>query len=152
MYRIKIQLFNLFISSFFFVNFIISLSYFLPLPFPFLFFIHPRFSSLTSVLPVYVYRIDIYFFLPSPSPPFISLFFLIVKSSKKYVLLFSSYYFRPHSHSDSLLLSSPIIINSSVHCSFFFLFFSFSFANNKTNYYRHACTHRKSSLVQVAYA
>lgn len=151
MYRIKIQLFNLFISSFFFVNFIISLSYFLPLPFPFLFFIHPRFSSLTSVRPVDTCTVSIFIFF-SPLPPFISLFFLIVKSSKKYVLLFSSYYFRPHSHSDSLLLSSPIIINSSVHCSFFFLFFSFSFANNKTNYYRHACTHRKSSLVQVAYA
>lgn len=132
----------------FLVNFIISFSFF--------FFIHPRFFpsfrifySCTRTVSIFnVYFICSLPLLPPP-PPFLSLDFFIVKSSKNmsYVFLFL---FSPF----ALRFSPPFLSNNYTpmifHSLFIFLFFSF--ANNKTNYYRHACTHRKSSLVQVAYA
>lgn len=128
----------------FLVNFIISFSFF--------FFYSSSLLSLASVfsIPVrvpYQYLTFILFVLLPPPPPFYLSTFSSSNRLKICPMYFSSYF--PHSLSDSLLLSSLIIIPlwSSIHCSFFF-----SFANNKTNYYRHACTHRKSSLVQVAYA
>lgn len=132
----------------FLVNFIISFSFF--------FFYSSSLLSLASVfsIPVrvpYQYLTFILFVLSpfSLPPPFLSLDFFIVKSSKNmsYVFLFL---FSPF----ALRFSPPFLSNNYTpmifHSLFIFLFFSF--ANNKTNYYRHACTHRKSSLVQVAYA
>lgn len=130
----------------FLVNFIISFSFF----FLFILASFPSFRifySCTRIVSIFnVYFICSLPLLPPP-PPFYLSTFSSSNRLKICPMYFSSYF--PHSLSDSLLLSSLIIIPlwSSIHCSFFF-----SFANNKTNYYRHACTHRKSSLVQVAYA
>lgn len=131
----------------FLVNFIISFSFF----FLFILASFPSFRifySCTRTVSIF----NVYFIcsLPLlPLPPFLSLDFFIVKSSKNmsYVFLFL---FSPF----ALRFSPPFLSNNYTpmifHSLFIFLFFSF--ANNKTNYYRHACTHRKSSLVQVAYA
>lgn len=131
----------------FLVNFIISFSFF----FLFILASVPSFRifySCTRTVSIF----NVYFIcsLPLlPLPPFLSLDFFIVKSSKNmsYVFLFL---FSPF----ALRFSPPFLSNNYTpmifHSLFIFLFFSF--ANNKTNYYRHACTHRKSSLVQVAYA
>lgn len=130
----------------FLVNFIISFSFF----FLFILASVPSFRifySCTRTVSIF----NVYFIcsLPLlPPPPFLSLDFFIVKSSKNmsYVFLFL---FSPF----ALRFSPPFLSNNYTPMIFHSLFiFFFSFANNKTNYYRHACTHRKSSLVQVAYA
>lgn len=125
----------------FLVNFIISFSFF--------FFYSSSLLSLASVfsIPVrvpYQYLTFILFVLSpfSLPPPFYLSTFSSSNRLKICPMYFSSYF--PHSLSDSLLLSSLIIIPlwSSIHCSFFFFFLLQTTKRIITDTHAHIVNHR----------
>lgn len=125
----------------FLVNFIISFSFF----FLFILASFPSFRifySCTRIVSIFnVYFICSLPLLPPP-PPFYLSTFSSSNRLKICPMYFSSYF--PHSLSDSLLLSSLIIIPlwSSIHCSFFFFFLLQTTKRIITDTHAHIVNHR----------